>query len=436
MFLLLYSILFPIAFLLYLPFYLVHIFRRGGLSIDFWERIAIYTKAKRQRLAQLDKPIWIHAVSVGETVAALTFIRRWRERSPNQPFVFSASTSTGFATACKKLPKDIVPIYCPIDCFFAVTRAIHAIRPAMLCIFEVEIWPNLIAAAKRNGAKVVLVNGRMSDHSSQGYARWKAIFAPIFRSFDAICVQTDEDKRRIERVIGHDPRLHVCDTMKFDQIPDVAANDFSPQLAKAFGPSHKLIFTAGSTHPGEEDLMCDAFTAARAKHPELAMVLVPRHCERAADVAATVRRHGLSCRFSFHDSPDAERADTPAPVDVLIVNTTGELMNVFAASDIAFVGKSTAGQTGGHNIIEPAIFAKPVVYGPHLENFRQVDDIFQNAHAAIRLDHDDQLAQCLTTLADDPARRAELGQKARAVVEQRRGAIDRTLDVIDHVLHP
>jgi len=428
MFLLFYSILFPIIFLCYLPFYLVHIFRRGGLTRDYWERFALFTKEKRARLKALDHPVWIHAVSVGETVAAVTFIRTWRQRHPQQAIVFSCGTSTGFATAQAKLPKDVVCIYCPIDCFFAVMRTMHAVRPSMLVIFEVEIWPNLIAGARRNGAKVVLVNGRMSDRSSRGYARWKWIFAPILRKFNALCVQTEADKARIERIIGSDSRLHVCDTMKFDQVPDVENADKAQALAEAFGSGSHVVFTAGSTHPGEEELVCDAVKELRPDHPELRMVLVPRHCERAAEVARVVESRGLTWAFSKRD------AGTPAPtvpVDVLIVNTTGELMNFYGASDIAYVGKSLAGQTGGHNIIEPAIFGKAILHGLHMENFRAVAEIFRDAEAAVEVKKEEDFTPALRELVEHTAHREEMGRRARKVVDRYRGAIARTLDVID-----
>lgn len=427
MFLFIYSLLFPLLFALYLPFYLVHIIKRGGLTVDYWERFALFTKAKRARLKALNRPVWIHAVSVGETIAALTFIKKWREAHPDQDMVFSCGTSTGFATAIKKLPENVVPIYCPIDCFFAVMRTLHAVRPSMLCIFEVEIWPNLIYGAKRNGAKVVLVNGRMSDKSSAGYAKWSWIFRPLFRKFDAICVQTDADKERIERVIGKDDRIHVCDTMKFDQVPDVQNADKTAVLDDCFGTGKRIVFTAGSTHPGEEDLVCAAFKNIKATHPELKMVLVPRHCERAAEVEATVKKYGLTCRLSV--LPEGVSAPTD-PVDVLLVNTTGELMNFFGASDIAYVGKSMAGQTGGHNIIEPAIFGKAILHGAHMENFRQVAELFQEAQATLQVAEDKDFEAKLKHLVEDGELRTAMGCRAREVVDRYRGAIDRTLAII------
>lgn len=422
----LYNLLFPLLFLIYLPFYLVHIFKRGGLTSDFWARFGIFPAATKKRLKELPgAPVWIHAVSVGETVAAATFIRRWRERQPDLPIVFSCGTSTGFATALKKLPSDIVCIYCPIDFWLAVHHALNLVRPSLLVIFEVEIWPNLIRQAHKRGIKVALVNGRMSDKSSGGYAKWRCFFAPLFRSFDLLCLQTPEDCTRLEAVIGQDSRIKVCNTMKFDQVPDKDGADKSAVLNQFFGQvDNRLIFTAGSTHPGEEALICQTFATLLPDFPGLRLVLVPRHQERGEEVLAIARQNGLTASL-------LNGGGDPVPVQALIVNTTGELMNYYAAGEFAYVGKSLAGQTGGHNMIEPAIFGKPVIYGPHVENFRQVAEIFRQHQAAIELTGDSELLPTLRRLLGNPEECAELGRKARQVVETYRGAIDCTLDAID-----
>lgn len=431
--LLIYNLIFPLIFLCYLPFYMVHLRRRGGLTADYWQRFGFFSKERAAALKARNNAVWIHAVSVGETVAALTFIRRWRERRPQEAMVFSCGTSTAFATAAKKLPPGVELIYCPMDFFWAVRRALTLVRPRILVIFEVEIWPNLILMAKKRGVKIVLVNGRMSDKSSQGYARWRGIFQPIFNAFDALCVQTPADAERVARVLGQDRRIHVCDTMKFDQVPDVANSDLRPLLEQCFGNGERVVFTAGSTHSGEEALVCDAYLALRQHFPQLKLILVPRHHERSGEVEELLRAKQLSWRLLV---PPAGSAPGGAPVDVLVVNTTGELMNFYGASDIAYVGKSLAGQTGGHNIIEPAIFGKAILHGAHMENFRAVALLFQENHAAIEVARDEDFAPALRGLLESPAARQALGQAARQLVDRYRGAIDRTLDQIDAACPP
>jgi 3-deoxy-D-manno-octulosonic-acid transferase len=379
----------------------------------------------------LREPVWIHAVSVGETVAAVSFIQRWRERHPGLPIVFSTTTTTGYAVARKKLPSDIPLIYSPVDFWLSIRHALGLIRPSMVVIFEVEIWPNLILQSAGSGARVVLVNGRMSDSSSRSYARFGFIFGRLFRSFSAICVQTSEDSARIRRVVGDGVRVDVCNTMKFDQVPDTGSADLSALLRETFGCDAPVVWTAGSTHGGEEALIADVYGRLRDEHPALRLVLVPRHHERTPEVERALQARGLSYRLFV---PRDDRVEPAPPVDVLIVNTTGELMNFYGASDIVYVGKSLAGNEGGHNIIEPAIFGKAIVHGMNMQNFRAVASIFQEHDAALEVSSDECLEPAVRSLLDSADRRADLGRRARSVVETYRGAVDRTLDRLEPLL--
>lgn len=429
---LLYNLILPFLFLLYLPYYLIHIFKRGGLTKEYWQRFGVFGKDIKNRLMSLDNKVWIHAVSVGESVAAISFIKAWQARHPEDSIVFSCSTSTAHETIQKKNLPGVTMIYCPIDFLWAIRHALNIIRPKVLVIFEVEIWPNLIRQAAKRGIKVCLVNGRMSDKSSMGYAKWPSIFKPIFNAFSTICVQTEEDAARIARVIGNSPVIKVCDTMKFDQVPDVGAADVSSVLDSAFGTASRTTFVVGSTHPGEEELVCNAFVSLKKNFPALKMVLVPRHCERASEVELLLKSKNLSWRLL--KQPEGASAPQTPPVDVLLVNTTGELMNFYGAADVAYVGKSMAGQTGGHNIIEPAIFGKAILHGTHMENFRAVAAIFQERKAALEVPSDEAFADSLRSLLDNPQERHAMGERARQTVVRYRGAIARTLDAIDAVL--
>ncbi len=423
--LLLYNLVFPLLFLAYLPAYLVKLNRRGGLTRQFWERLAIFGPAKRARLAALERPIWIHAVSVGEAVAACGFIHAWRRRRPDLPFVLSTTTTTGQALAAAKLPADVPTLYCPLDFWFTVRRALAIVNPRLLVIFEVEYWPNLIHQAARRGAGVALVNGRFSDRSARGYARHAWFFRPLFRHFRLFCLQSQADVERLERIAGGGLPAVACNTMKFDQVPDAAGADKSALFDQLFGPGQRLVWTGGSTHADEEALLADVFLALKNDFPELRLVLVPRHHERAAEVEKLLRERHVRYRLLTDATPVAE------PVELLLVNTTGELMNFYGSSDIVYVGKSLAGCTGGHNIIEPAIFGKPIVHGPNLQNFRLVAELFRAAQGSLEVAGDADLLPAMRQLLADPTRRARLGQQARQVVEQSRGAIARTLDHLE-----
>lgn len=430
MILLLYNLVFFVAFLLYSPFLYVKQRRRGGVTKAYWQRFGRFTAAEKADLAGLDGPVWIHACSVGETVAALSFIRRWLEREPEARIVLSTTTTTGHALAAAKKPESVRLIYCPIDFYFFVRATLRAVRPALLVIFEVEIWPNLILQAQARGIPLALANGRMSDRSARGYAKNGWLFHRLFRAFAVLCMQSREDSERVRRVAGTEANVHTCNTMKFDQVPDQnrgeeVAAAVRAELDRAFGPGERLVFVAGSTHPGEEELMADTLRELRPEIPGLRLVLVPRHVERTPDVEAVLEERGLTYRLLRNDSGAAA-----GPVDVLLVNTTGELMNYYAAADVAYVGKSLAGNEGGHNIIEPAIFGKAILHGANMQNFRDVARIFREAGAVREVADTADFAPALRELLLDGTARTELARRSRAVVDSQRGAIDHTLDLV------
>jgi len=231
--------------------------------------------------------------------------------------------------------------------------------------------------------------------------------------------------------VEDDTCVTVCNTMKFDQIPDAEGADKTSLFDDVFGSGERLVFCAGSTHPGEETMVCDALCSIQRDTPHVHMVLVPRHHERCAEVEQVLVDHGLSFRLLV---PRVGREEPQGPVAVLLVNTTGELMNFYAASDVAYVGKSLAGNEGGHNIIEPAIFGKAILHGDNMQNFRAVAAIFREAEAAMEVTSEAEFCEALRDLLADPAQRSALGARARAVVERCRGAIDRTLDRIEPFL--
>ena len=428
MMLIVYNLLFPLLFILYLPVFLVKLVRRGGCSRDFAARFGFFSAARKRQLRQLRDPVWIHAVSVGEVVAALTFIRHWRQRRPELDVVLSTTTTTGHAMATRRIPERVALIYSPLDFFAIVWRALHLIRPRMLVIFEVEIWPNLISLTARAGVPVALVNGRLSERSAHGYARHSWFFRSLFRRFAVICMQTAADAARVQRVTGTDAAVHVCDTMKFDQVPDVAGGSGRETLDAVFGSGPRQVWTAASTHAGEERLAVAIFARLRHAFPDLRLVLVPRHHERTPEVARVLEEEGLSFRL-LQTKPGS--GPGPEKADVLLVNVTGVLLSLYAASDLVFVGKSLAGNDGGHNIIEPAIFGKPILHGPNMQHFRAVVATFRERQAAIEVRDEAELEQTLRDLLADAERRRGLGRRAREVVEACRGAVARTLDLLE-----
>lgn len=423
----LYNLIFIPAFILYLPFFIKRLIQRGVGTADFGERFGLFSREKKELLARHEKPILIHAVSVGEVVAALNFIKRWQERDRSVQFVLSVTTTTGHAMALQKLPHGTSLIYSPLDFLWSVQSTLRQVNPAMLVIFEVEIWPNLIRQTKKGGAVLALVNCRMSDSSSTGYARFKWFFKPLFDAFDLICAQSRTDIQRLAAITGSRKRTLLCNTMKFDQqAPVLSESGNRKQFVEEIFADHSLIFSAASTHPGEEEMILTVFKELQREHSGLKLILTPRHSERSGEVEKIIQSKELSYTKLQGD-------DCQTGVDVLLINTTGELINFLAVSDIVFVGKSMCGNHGGHNIIEPALLGKVVIHGANMENFQYVVDAFQEEEASLMVKNKQELTASLLQLLADPLYREDLATKAVEVVGKYRGAIDKTIDSLQQI---
>jgi len=419
----LYNLIFLLGFLLYLPFYIKKLVHRGVGAKGFGERFGLFHKNKKELLAGLKDPVWIHAVSVGEVVAALNFMRRWQERDNHVCFVLSTTTTTGHAMAKSKIPGSTVLIYSPLDFLWSVQSAFRVIRPSLLIIFEVEIWPNLIRQTKKSGAGLALVNARMSDNSFRGYSRFKWFFTPLFNSYDVICAQSETDVQRVEKITDNGKKPILCNTMKFDQQPPLLLDeDKSVFVNEVFGV-HSCILSAASTHPGEEKMILEIFQHLQTQFKGLKLILTPRHSERSSEVEKIIEQYSLSYT-------KLKTTIRKTGVDVLLVNTTGELINYLAVSDIVYVGKSMCGNSGGHNIIEPALLGKVVIHGPDMQNFQKVVEIFQQEKASVMVKDKEEFTAVLKRLLSDDSLRKDYSLKAKEVVKNYRGAIDKTIDSI------
>jgi 3-deoxy-D-manno-octulosonic-acid transferase len=420
-----YNLLFPLALIAFLPWLVYKLIRRGGKKRGYAERFGIFSDEKKLKLAFLRNPIWVHAVSVGETQIALTFIQKWKRRNPSQDFVLSTTTTTSQELASTKAPYGTVVIFSPLDFLLFVKIAVHFVRPAMLVIFETELWPNMICEVRRNGAKIALVNARISDRSAGRYEAFRRFFGPLLRKLDCICAQTEQDKTRLD-AISEDLPVQIMGNMKFDQeipekFPDIA-------LGQYFGNGEFVILLGASTHPGEEKLIAGTFLSLKRKYPFLRFISVPRHAERGAEIAAEFR--GLGMSFVRR----SEKTNPEKPVDCLLADTTGELLGFMSKSDIVIVGKSFAGHSEGQNIIEPALLGKAIVTGPEMKNFRFVHQVLKEAHGVFAVESDDKLESALEKLITDEKHRRELGEKARAEIAKHKGSTERTIQILEKML--
>ena len=419
-----YNLFMPIGFLFFVPGLYLKFRNRGGWKGTFAERFGHFTKERIAELSAFHGAIWIHAVSVGECMVALSLLREYRRLHPERKFVLSTTTTTGQELARKQSPEGTAVIFCPIDFLWMVRKTLRVLKPAMLVIFETEIWPNMVLLTKKSGAKVFLVNARISDRSIKGYRRFRMFFAPVLTAFDRIGVQTELDCERFLSV-APEARVVVTGNIKFDQCPpaDLAGIDLAPFFGTEF-----LALLACSTHAPEEKLILETFLEVRKRHPELKLVIVPRHAERGNELEELLKASGLRYHRRTAKTPPA------APLDCLLADTTGELVKFIKSSDIVLMGKTFAGNNEGQNIIEPAHLGKTIVTGPEMKNFRQAFDALLGNGGVMRLASDAELASAVESLADDPETRCRLGAKAKEAVARHAGALEKTIQLLEENL--
>ena len=422
----LYNLLFPLVFILFIPGIIYKYIKRGGVKDTYAERFARFSTAKKKELASISgRRIWIHAVSVGETQLAIDFIQAMRKCDSKYRFIISTTTTTGQELAQNKLKGLATIIFCPIDYFRFVRKTLDLVKPELLIIFETEIWPSMIYEAHKRGIKVAQVNSRISDHSFKGYKRFSAFIKPFLSLVDVSCAQTEADLQRLKVIC---PSLNVVKTgtMKFDQrvpdkLPDIKLNEI-------FGEGSFLYLLAASTHPGEEKFIIGIYKNLLTSFANLRLILVPRHAERGSDIVNELNAEGVSYFRRSNKSSDGG-----SEVKCLLADTTGEMLAFMKASDIVIMGKCFAGNDGGHNVIEPALLGKAVVTGKELSNFRFVMKIMIESNALIGVS-DTELEGALRKLLENPEERKKLGEVAKATVTQHIGATQRTITQIEKLL--
>ena len=312
-----------------------------------------------------------------------------------------------------------------------VRRTLDLVKPRLFLMMETEIWPVLLRECRQRGIRTVVVNGRLSSRSFPRYRLITAFMRRVLQDVDRFCVQSDESARRFIE-LGADPsKVVVTGSLKFDSLDHAGQLRGRDRVLRYFRlPSTRPVIVAGSTMKGEEPAVLKAFRRVRATSPTAMLVLAPRHPERFGEVEQLCRNEGWKTSRRTELAIDAEPR-----ADIVVVDTIGELAALYQVATAVFVGGSLV-PTGGHNVLEPAVFGKPIVFGPHMENFREISEAFVAAGAAVQLDDEGQLETVLIDLLGDPVRRARLGAAARALVEANRGAKDKTMAVIEALVQP
>jgi len=422
---LLYNFLLVLILPALVPYHLYRSLSRGRRSA-LRERLGLFTPAELDALGGGAGTILVHAVSVGETIAALPLLKGLRARFPDKRLIISNVTETGRSVALNSGAADLC-IYFPFDYPFAVRSVLEKTRPDLVVIMETEIWPNFIKAARGMGIPVVLANGRISDRSLSRYLRFSWFFRPVLQNLSALCMQTREDASRIESIGAAPGTVHVAGNLKYDIPVRQLTNEQVASLKVGYAiPHDALVFTAASTHEGEEVQVIAAYRALLASEGASFMILAPRHPERAPGVAELLKKAGIP--FRLRSQLDASQPPLAAG-EVLLLDTVGELATLYGASDLVFVGGSLVA-TGGHNPLEPAACGVPVLFGPHMENFREIAALFLHHGAGVQVPDGAGLASQLLLLARDAAARDEIGRRGTGILQESAGATGRHIEVM------
>lgn len=372
------------------------------------------------------RTLLVHAVSVGETIAALPLLKALKLQYPDHALVLSNVTETGRSVALKSGVADLC-IYFPFDYPFAVSSVLKRIRPELVVIMETELWPNFIARARGLGIPVLLANGRISDRSFRRYLKFSWFFRPILQQLSALCMQTGDDASRITAIGAPAQAVRVVGNLKYDIPIRLPAEADAAELRRAYAiPSESFVFTGASTHPGEEEQVLAAYRSLLEQDRQSFLVLVPRHPERAGAVAELVRGAGLPFRLRSALVPGMSPIE---PGGVLLLDTVGELGKLFAVSDLVFMGGSLV-PTGGHNPLEPAACGVPVLFGPHMENFREIAALFLKYGAGARVPDQAGLSQSVTALASNHVARKLMGLQGVQILQDSAGSTLRHQEAI------
>ncbi len=416
-----YNILLHILFITLLPYFFLKSITQGKYRRGLSERLGFINPSK---LTGLDnsKTLWIHAVSVGETKAAVPLIRQIKKKYPDLKIAFSTVTATGQKVAEKEIGGivDILFFY-PLDLSCFINRTIEVIKPKAFILIEKEIWPGMLTSLNEQGVPVCIVNGTFSAKSFKRYNSLSFFFRDIFTSLTAFSASTKKDAEMATNLGVPEERVSVSGNLKFAMNAPIDDNQVQ-DLKFEFKVDCRPVIVAGSTHSGEEGLILETYKELKKNHPSLLLILAPRHPERFKEVETLIKTTSLSYQKRSNGELEPEK-------DIILLDTIGELTSVYALSTIAFIG-GTLIDIGGHNLLEPALFSKPVIYGEHLSTCLYMATALEAAGASIR-SNKTRLAGDMGKVLNDPALARKMGKAGRDVIDDNSGSLQRTLKIIE-----
>jgi len=409
----------------FLPVLILRFIWRGMRNRSYFSRIG-------ERFGYIaDNPpkggFWIHAVSVGEVNAAIPLVSQLIDNWPDRPIVITTMTTTGSDRVRKALADKVFHCYLPYDYPGAVRRFIKRIEPKLGMVMETEIWPNLINQCHKSHIPLVYTNVRLSQRSFRGYNRFRSLFSQVLPKVSQFAVQSEADAKRLILLGAPEKRVHVTGSLKFDITLPPSVGEAGESIRRQLG-LNRPVFLAASTHEGEESRVIEAFAAIRTKLPQTLLIIVPRHPERFNHVARLCQKSELICQRRSNMSGVSFET-----TDVLVVDTMGELPMFISAADVTFMGGSLVA-VGGHNLLEPASLAKPVIFGPYMFNFAEISEMFLQQGAGIQVKSTAELAEVAIRLLDDAAMRDQFGTQGEKLMAQNRGALIRVINLITREL--
>jgi 3-deoxy-D-manno-octulosonic-acid transferase len=373
------------------------------------------------------KRVWIHALSVGEVLSSVPLVKGLKECSNTGEIVFSASTKTGFDIAKQYLANTVHSIfYFPYDLTFSVKHIVQRIDPAVVVIVETDIWPNFLFEMKKRQVPVILINARLSKKSFFGYKRLGLFAKQVFLNFFHICTQSLEDAGRFQELGVPFDRITITGNVKFDVTHQIQSSQETDSLRQSMHIQNaRKIFLAGSTHPGEESMLLDAFSRIKNQAGDLLLIVAPRNPERAGSVSRMFNSAGYSVGLM----KELKKISSGKRLDVIIIDTIGLLKKLYAIADIAFIGGSLV-NCGGHNPLEPAAFSKPIIFGHDMSDFADISRMLLDAKGAVRVKDAKDLYKALVSLMENDKRALEMGKNALGVLTANKGAVEKTIKVI------
>lgn len=427
----LYSLGFTLAFLLAVPYFLFQALLHRKYLSSLSERLGILPG---EIGTGPEGGIWVHAVSVGEVLSVLPLIKQIRQRWPGRPLFLSTTSRTGQELARKNRRRLAGVFYFPLDWKFAVRRSLDQVRPGLILILETEIWPNFLHECRQRKIPVCLANGRISDRSFRKYRRFRRWLPWAVSLFDCCCMQDPVDRERIIFLGAPPDKVEVCGNLKYEIEPPRQLHSRLARFRSLMQlSSTPFLVVAGSTRRNEETPVLGAFRSLQRECPQARLLLAPRHPGRCAEVEQLLTSQAFRFVKRSEMSDMVIPEDGIPPAEVILLDTLGELPVLYALADLVFVGGSLI-PWGGHNLLEPALFKKPVLFGPHMNNFREMARHFMKAEAGIMVQNEVELGERFVELFRDGVRRRRLGSNGYRIIQANQGAGARILDRVARVL--